>query len=136
MTRLPAVFIAIALSLIAAAIVACGSHKTYQDPLPDEYIATVKGSRSATGIRIYFTVLDHNGEEKLAYTLEVPTGPQKIVVYFATPDGKTSGTGWPLEFYADGGRTYQVKGSQYDRRVWLWIEDADTHEVVGGQKPS
>jgi len=121
--------------LAGLSLTACGAHRTYQGSLPESSVATVKGSRSSTGVRIYFVVYNSQGERKIVYTLEVPNGPQKVVVYFATPDGETSDHGVPLEFYADGGHTYQVKGARYDRGVWLWIEDTATHEVVGGRKP-
>ena len=119
------------LSIVAA----CSTHRAYQGALPEEYVATVKGSRSAVGVRIFFKVVESNGEEKVAYAVEVPNGPQKISVHFAMPDGTVSPAPRLLSFYAEGGRTYRVRGADVDQRVWLWIEDTDTHEIVGGIKP-
>jgi hypothetical protein len=116
-------------------LIACGTHKTYQDPLPEAYVATVKGSRAAVGVRIFFRIPKSNGEEDIAYALEVPNGPQRIKVFFSLPNGEVSSVARQLTFYAEGGRTYRVKGADLDSRVWLWIEEEGTDAVVGGIRP-
>jgi hypothetical protein len=114
----------------------CGATKVYPGPdLPDKDIAVIKGSRTVAGIRIYFSTVDEDGNDDITYKIEVPAGKRKIRLYFGTTDGRVQGMSRTLAFDAKGGHTYQVQGIEHDDRVWIWIEDTYSHQIVCGERP-
>ena len=124
-----------AVVLAAALLCACGAHRTYEGELPDDDVAIVTGSRTVTGVRIFFRGWNADGEEIVVYKIEVPAGPQRIKVHFTAPSGTHYRYGRTIRFTAIGGHTYQIKGVEWDDDVYIWVQDMYTHEVVGGEQP-
>lgn len=115
---------------------ACGAHKMYPGPeRPAEDVAVVTGARTVAGVRIFFIGTDGDGNEIPVYKIELGVGRHEINVQV----GEAKGTKFPIlrtiSFDALGGHAYQVKGLDWDKRIWVWIEDTDTGQVVGGEKP-
>jgi hypothetical protein len=103
--------------------------------LPDDSVAIVTGSRTVEGVRIFFRGRDEDGKEITVYKIEVPAGRQQITVHFTAPSGAIYRAGRTILFNAEGGHTYRVEGVEWDDRVYIWVEDTYTHEIVGGKKP-
>jgi hypothetical protein len=125
-------------AMLAAALLfsACGAKQMYPGPeLPDDSVAIVTGSRTVAGIRIYFVGYDEGGEESPVYKIEIPAGERELKVHVTAPSGSYYRLARTISFYARGGHTYQVKGVEWDDKIWIWIEDTYTHEIVGGEKP-
>jgi hypothetical protein len=118
------------------ALAACGGVRTYPGPeRPRKDVAVIHGSRAVGGLRVYFTTVDKNGEEVATYTIEVPAGRQRVTFTVASAEGSVMPVVRTVAFIAKGGHTYRAQGSEHADRVWLWVEDAQTHEVVGGEEP-
>ena len=114
----------------------CAAHKAYPGPeLPDDSVAIVTGSRTVAGIRIFFRGWEKDGSETVVYKIEIPAGRQELRIHFTAPSGTYYRLARTVMFDAEGGHTYQVKGLEWDDKVFIWIEDTYTHEVVGGEKP-
>jgi hypothetical protein len=103
--------------------------------LPDSTVAIVTGSRTVDGIRIFFRGWDKSGKEIAVYKIEVPAGEQRLTVYFTAPSGAVYGSGRLITFDALGGHSYRVEGVEWDNKIYIWVEDTDTHEIVGGERP-
>jgi hypothetical protein len=103
--------------------------------LPDASVAIVTGSRTVNGIRIFFRGWDEGGKEITVYKIEVPAGEQRLTVHFAARGGAVYGSGRLITFDARGGHRYRVDGVEWDNKIYIWVEDTYTHEVVGGEKP-
>jgi len=126
----------VAILLAVGLVVGCSAHQTYPGPeLPDDDVAIVKGSRAVAGVRIFFRGWDEDGNEITVYKIEVPAGNQTIKVHFTAPSGTQYRYGQTVRFVAEGGHSYQIKGLEWDDRVYIWVEDTYTHDVVGGEKP-
>ena len=114
----------------------CSAHKMYPGPeRPDSDVAIVKGSRTVNGVQIFFLGHDKDGKEIPVLKIELTAGHHEISVQV----GDAEGTRYPIvrtiAFEALGGHAYQIKGVEWDKRIWVWIEDTDTGYVVGGEKP-
>lgn len=125
-----------ALSFAALVTPGCGAHQMYPGAeLPDDSVAIVTGSRTVEGVRIFFRGWDEDGKEITVYKIEVPAGRQQLKVHFTAPSGAIYRAGRTVLFNAEGGHTYRVEGAEWDDRVYIWVEDTYTHEIVGGEKP-
>ena len=106
---------------------ACSARRMYPGPeRPDSAVA---------GVRIFFLGQDKDGKPVPLYKIELAEGHHEINLQV----GEAEGTSYPIirtiAFEAKGGHAYEVKGVEWDKRIWVWIEDTYTHEIVGGEKP-
>ena len=124
------------LLLVTLLCCSCGARKMYSGPeRPRDDVAVIEGSRDVGGLRIYFSGTAGDGSEFDAPRIEIRPGRRELRVYFATESSDFIGGYLSIAFEARGGRTYRVRGTEYERSVWIWIEDTWTHEIVGGRRP-
>ena len=115
---------------------ACGAEKMYRGAsLSEGRVVTIKGTRDPDGVSIFFGGINSEGQEYRANEIEVAPGSKEIRVYFITAKGNSKVFATSLMLHGEAGRTYRVVGYARGNDVWIWIEDADTRDVVAGRPP-
>jgi hypothetical protein len=127
--------------LIVFLVTSCATVKTYEgESLPSEEVAVIKSNywchltggivvREVDGKDVGFNPGD----------IHVLPGMHTVKIRVTHSHGylgtmMSSGT---VNLYAEAGHTYMVDGRIYrlGERVWIWIVDEETGEVVAGMKP-
>lgn len=111
--------------------------KVYEGPnLPKAEIAVLKVKapyREGLLVRLWVTNFDGRITKANQWTFEFLPGRHNLS--FSLGGGCSSFAPGYIEFDAKVGHTYELRATNVMGRVWSWIVDNNTGEIVAGQKP-
>ena len=118
----------------------CGTVKVYEGPnLPKAEIAVLKTPIFGTFSLLpqgppQIANIDGRGVPASAYTFELRPGRHQVSLSAVAGCGAAPAY---VEFTAKGGHVYQLhtRVEGLEGRVWAWIVDNNSGEIVGGKKP-
>ncbi len=136
-----------ALAVVIATSACETTMQAYQgDPRPKEEISVVKRYTHQGFLIQHRTWIVSFDEQKVdIFTSNIETLPgqhsaiAEYSMHFALPPCMMFGGCYekkvPILFTTLAGHEYRIPGERKDGRIWVWVEDLTTDEVVAGGKP-